>query len=118
MLRIDTLGRFVGLVGNVFIWWFVNGCMKTWLKGGLIGFLIGVIVHLIYYVIIANPLLTIKYTLFLDAITYICISSGEMHLFCIILGPIINTFLFVLIGIAIGWIVEKVKTRKKQIPRN
>ena len=86
--------------------------MEAWLKGGLIGFLIGAIVHLIYYVIIANPLLTIKYTPFLDAITYICISSGEMHLLCIILGPIINTFLFILIGSLIGWIVGKIKSKK------
>jgi len=87
--------------------------MKTWLKGGLIGG--GILVVLITLSWILSKVIPTGEPLsYLEIfILYPCIFffSGESGMACIVYGPIINLIMISLIGSLIGFLIQKYKTK-------
>ncbi len=83
--------------------------MKAWLKGGLIGAILGLLLWLSSSIIWNNSILR---GLFIPFCGFS--SSGESAGFCaIIIGHISNIILFGIIGAIIGLIVGRIKSSKK-----
>jgi len=87
--------------------------MKAWLKGGLIGAGIGLILTIVMYIaefIFNINLVNIFLPIFITAWAF----CGENNIDCawrvILISSIIYSFL---LGIFIGWIVSKVKKKSK-----
>lgn len=93
--------------------------MKAWLKGGIIGGAIGLIVFILSYLITSfAEFMGFIHTktfviVFVDRIIYGILPCGSMRTLCMIMGPIILILEYAVIGIIIGLIISAIKSSKK-----
>ena len=90
--------------------------MKTWLKGGLIGGGIYVLIYIILLIFGSTLFAGDTSLLFIMLPCIWVIScSGEGCMACVVLGPFINLILSFALGSIIGYIIQKIKSRKQGV---
>lgn len=86
--------------------------MKTWLKGGLWG--AGIFVILVILAWLISFLFNKFYFFFLVFYPCILFFSGENGMACIVYGLILNLIISFILGSIIGFIIQKIKSNKQQ----
>jgi len=93
--------------------------MKAWLKGGLIGGLIGIVLWILGLIAESNQIILREIIWFLrsPSCRLICLGDTEIDKcvgWCFLLyGHILNIITFFIIGAIIGLIIGKIKSKKQ-----
>ena len=84
--------------------------MKTWLKGGLWGIIVWILL-IITGLLIALFSFEANYSISFIAFPCILFFIGESGMQCFIYGPILNLIISFILGSIIGLIIQKIKSK-------